>query len=114
MTKGPNLWWSYDGEGSFSALPPGPFLLPAVAIALLFGFVRLFNWERPLTARDALGSIIDSPEYKQAKQEFLQLQAIFIECNRLGNEMDTYQFLRYRHLQQIAWIPGLTRWDYRD
>lgn len=115
MSREPNLWWSYDPEsGGFSALPPGPFLLPALLLALLLSLFRLFRFEKKESARDILGAVVDTAAYKQAKQEYLELQAIFIECNRLGNEMDFYQLGRYRYLQRFKWIPDLIEWDYRD
>lgn len=115
MSREPNLWWSYDSEsGGFSALPPGPFLLPAIVIALVVACFQSFRTEKRVTARQSLGSIVDSPAYQQAKREHARLEAIFIECNRLGNEMDVYELMRYRHLQQIKWVPGIDYWDYRD
>jgi hypothetical protein len=44
MSNNPNLWWVYDNDNkSFSTLPTGPFLLPAIAVILIASaFKQLF------------------------------------------------------------------------
>jgi hypothetical protein len=73
MSQPTNLWWAYDSEnGSFSALPAGPFLLPALIIV---GIVSLFQGlnSRELSPREMFGSIVDTPTWKQRHARYIEL-----------------------------------------
>lgn len=69
----PSLWWAYDeSNGSFSALPATPLIVPAaILLGLLSALSRLFN--PPRTRHEILGFIASSDSYKQAESRYHQL-----------------------------------------
>jgi hypothetical protein len=71
--SGPNLWWVYDDEGgSFSTLPTGPFLVPALiicGIAALFGAGRT----KVATYESKAGDLVNTPEWQAANKRHWKL-----------------------------------------
>ncbi|MGA1024105.1 MAG: hypothetical protein ACO3S8_05400 [Aquiluna sp.] len=74
------LWWVYNSEtGSFSTLPTGPLLLPALlvmAIGALFGFN-----ERTKTFKDVAGNIAKTSEWQAKNYRYQQLVSKFVAVN---------------------------------
>jgi hypothetical protein len=87
----PNLWWAYDGEsGSFSTLPTGPFLLPAIAIVLAATIFRsLFSGAT--TAKEVAGHLSKTKEWQSKYQRYQQLVATFVENNGDISIAETYE-----------------------
>jgi hypothetical protein len=96
MSSGPNLWWVYDSENqSFSALPPGPFLLPVLIFSAIFSLFSS-GGQRVTNLKGVAGHLADTPEWqaKHARYYYLiEKSAKFngdiplqesIELDRLG------------------------------
>lgn len=79
MGNGPNLWWVYDSnDRSFSALPPGPMLVPALffmALAVLFG-----NPKRR-TFKDNAGKLARTPEWQSNYARYQELVKMSVASN---------------------------------
>jgi hypothetical protein len=74
MSNQPSLWWSYDTENqSFGALPAGPFLLPAVFIAVFVGLASSLKDRANHPERVLPQSIASSAEYQQNKRRYYEL-----------------------------------------
>lgn len=69
----PSLWWAYDeSNGSFSALPATPLIIPAAIILSIFSaFHWLFN--PPRTRKQIFGPITQTNYYQQANSRYHQL-----------------------------------------
>lgn len=95
MSKGPNLWWVYDSnDRSFSALPTGPLLVPALIIA---GLAAIWGscFGREHTTESIAGDLVKT-EYWQAKRKRqLELIQRSVDTN---NNLELHE--RYE-LQQI-------------
>ena len=73
MTNRPNLWWAYDPEdGSFSALPASPWLIPAMLLTAVVAVFRILS-RGTLTTFDGHGAAATTPCYIAAKRRWLEL-----------------------------------------
>lgn len=101
MSERTNLWWAYDSEnGSFSALPAGPFLLPAliiVSVASLFGS----GFRRNLSPREMFGNMVDTPAWKQRYARYMEL----IEQDVNGPGLSLGEYAEYRRLKAYVNNP---------
>lgn len=69
----PSLWWAYDeSNGSFSALPATPLIVPA---ALILGVVSALRWifNPPRTREQIVGPIARTAYYQQADLRYHEL-----------------------------------------
>ena len=74
MNDKPSLWWAYDEQSnSFSALPAGPFLLPALLAASVAVVCQKFRRNAVNPKNLISQSIYNSPEYQHAKQRYYYL-----------------------------------------
>ena len=108
MPDRPSLWWSYDSEdNSFSALPAGPFLLPAICIALcVSAFGAIKSWSnRPenVVSRDLLNSY----EYQRMRRRYFELIDKKLENGGLSLQ-DHHELEQLKH---PYWIQSGT-WSY--
>lgn len=79
MGNGPNLWWVYDSDNrSFSALPPGPMLVPALFIMAL---AVLFGGPKRHTFKDNAGKLARTPEWQSRYARYQQLVEMFVASN---------------------------------
>ena len=107
-----NLWWSFDAESrSFSALPAGPALLPALGLYALIGAIQAVknvNWFESKPSR----AFRNLEFYKQDELRYhslLQKRLDFI--NGQGEDWDYYDFKEFKNLQFPAWNQGKP-WDW--
>jgi hypothetical protein len=96
--SGPNLWWVYDNESNkFSALPTGPFFVPALiicSIAALFGAGRT---EVSTFAKRA-GPRALSPEWPAKEKRYWEL--FRKRCERYPEPLDWDEHLELMRLEQ--------------
>lgn len=104
----PNLWWSYDAEnGSFSALPPGPFLLPAIGIFAFVAIVRALRGSGSSERRTVGSTFYESEIYQKDKRRHNYLVQKLVQEGELGlAEHDELW-----RLQHPEWANGLA-WFY--
>jgi len=77
----PNLWWLFDPDSeSFSTLPTGPFMVPAL-ILCLFLYLSKAILEREHTYRSIAGPIAETEEWKRKKERYDELVAAFVASN---------------------------------
>lgn len=73
MNQGPNLWWVYDTEQkSFSTLPTGPFLVPALFICGL-SFLWRSCFDRRHTTETIAGELVNSAYWQAKRNRHLEL-----------------------------------------
>lgn len=108
MSDRPTLWWAYDAEDqSFSALPAGPLLLPALFISLCIGaYSSLRQWTgRP---ENVLGhDFVNSVEYQQMKRRYYELIHKKIE----NGSLELHEEQELQQLKRPYWIKSGT-WSY--
>lgn len=108
MNQQPSLWWAYDTESqSFSALPPGPLLLPAIFIA---AFVALYSHlrDRSEHPENVLPpEIISSDDYQRKKQRYYDL----IHKKVWGDGLTVVEHYELEELKQPWWVESGT-WTY--
>jgi hypothetical protein len=79
MGNGPNLWWVYDSnDRSFSALPPGPMLVPALFIMAL---AVLFGSPRRRTFKHNAGRLAETPEWQSKHARYQELVKMSVASN---------------------------------
>jgi len=108
MPDRPSLWWAYDEEDqSFSALPAGPMLVPALFIAALaFGFDRLKTWASQ--PDNVLGrDFTSTPEYQSMRKRYFEL----INKKHYGPGLETHEQYELEQLKRPYWIQSGT-WSY--
>jgi hypothetical protein len=101
-----NLWWSYDSENGFSALPPGPLLLPAVFI---FAFISIANKlkENASNQENQLSqTFIRSDYYQSKKQRYKDLLE-----KRVNSGLSISEYEEFRRLEHPPWADG-KQWQY--
>jgi hypothetical protein len=94
--SGPNLWWVYDtDENSFSTLPTGPFLVPALFICGLSVVWRSL-FDRQHTIETIAGSLVDNPNWQVKQKRYYELIEILVETNNNLTfiEREEYETLR--------------------
>lgn len=103
-----NLWWAYDGEsGSFSTLPAGPMLLPALGI---FAFVAIAKALKSngLTPKSAIGNAMyNSDLYQKDKARFNYLINKKIQAAKEGVEgLSLAELNELENLRYPSWNGG--------
>jgi hypothetical protein len=103
--SGPNLWWVYDtDEKSFSTLPTGPFLVPALLICGLSVLWRSC-FDRQHTIETIAGSLTDTAYWQAKHKRYMELVYLSAETdNNLEmherhelNKLQTYLNNPYGH-----------------
>ena len=108
-----NLWWSYDPDGgSFSALPAGPMLLPALGVFAIIAVRQAF---KELTASKTKGlgySFINSDYYQSAKrrQDYL-IDKKIDGLKGIGSGLTLGEQTELTNLQHPAFNNG-GRWSF--
>lgn len=108
MSDRPSLWWAYDAEdNSFSALPAGPLLLPALLIAICVNVAgALHSWaNRPerLVSKKLLGS----HKYQRMKHRYYEL----IDKKLDDGGLSLQEHHELEQLKRPYWIKSGT-WSY--
>ena len=105
MKMTPNLWWTYDSEAhSFSSLPTGPFLLPAL---ILLGLSVLWRgtFDRGHTIETVAGNLTGTKYWQEKRNRYSELvrksaeldgQIDYFEQTEL-NELSRYLHNPYGH-----------------
>lgn len=74
----PNLWWVFDSEDqSFSTLPTGPFLAPALIIALAIALYRSIAVKEQ-TFTTIAGYMAETEHWQQHKKRYDELVHKFV------------------------------------
>jgi hypothetical protein len=92
MNQGPNLWWVYDSEQqSFSTLPTGPFLVPALFIC---GLTVLWRscFDRRHTVETIAGKLADTQEWQAKYKRYRELIRISTEKNGDFTLAERYEY----------------------
>lgn len=94
-----NLWWVYDPEDrSFSTLPTGPFLVPAIIIAAI---VSLFTGKRRRrTLADNAGSLAHSPEWQEKYKRYNELVQ-----KKLNSDLELHEIAEFDRIQAYVFNP---------
>lgn len=93
-----NIWWAYDEDnGSFSALPASPLLLPALGLFfLLAAFDKMSNGENAGKVIGNTDRVLEhGPLFEQNKVRFGELIAIM--RRRELNEDETAELYKIQH-----------------
>lgn len=99
----PSLWWVFDAEtDTFSALPTGPFLVPALFICGLVYMGRLLLVRRH-TYESIAGSIAKTSYWKRKKRRYDALVDKAVETN---NHLDYTERLELISLRRYLCDPN--------
>jgi hypothetical protein len=100
--SGPNLWWVYDtDEKSFSTLPTGPFLVPALFICGLSVVWRSF-FDRQYTIETIAGGLTDT-DYWQAKHaRYREIVKRSVDTN---NNLELHERHELKELESYLYNP---------
>lgn len=96
MSTGPNLWWVYNAEDqSFSTLPPGPFLVPAL---LIMGVLSLFGVgrQRVVTVEQLAGPLVNNPSWQRKRKRY---QELIDKSVATGHNLE---YLEYKELDELG------------
>ena len=105
-----NIWWAYDEDnGSFSALPASPLLLPALGLFFLMAvFDKMSNGENAGKVTGSANRVLEyGPLFEQNKARFNQLLAIM--RRRELNEDETAELYKIQH---PPWAEPGEVWTY--
>lgn len=101
MGNGPNLWWVYDSDnGSFSTLPTGPMLLPAL---LVMGLAALFSSRpRTKTFKENAGKLARTPEWQAKHARYQELVRMYVSSN---GDLELEELNELRLLEKYLYNP---------
>jgi hypothetical protein len=102
MNQGPNLWWVYDtDEKSFSTLPTGPFLVPALFIAGLSVLWRsCFNQRH--TIETMAGKLVDTAYWQAQRKRYSELVQRSVDTN---NNLELHERHELKKLEDYLYNP---------
>lgn len=98
----PNLWWAYDeDDASFSTLPTGPFLVPALFIA---GIAVLWQtcFYRHKTLETVAGHVSKTDEWQRKRKRYDELTDKLAATN---NNLELSEHYELRQLQEYLYNP---------
>lgn len=108
MSNQPSLWWTYDPDNqSFGALPPGPFLLPAVFIAVFVGLISSIGRSVNKPENVLPANIVNSDDYQRKKQRYYEL----IDKKVWGEGLTLGEHTELEELRRPWWVESGT-WSY--
>lgn len=105
-----NIWWAYDEDnGSFSALPASPLLLPALGLFFLMAvFDKMGNGENAGKVTGNTDRVLEyGPLFEENKARFKELIAIIRQ--RELNEDETAELYKIQH---PPWAEPGEVWTY--
>jgi len=105
-----NIWWAYDEDnGSFSALPASPLLLPAIGLFFLLAvFDKMSSGENAGKVTGSANRVLEyGPLFEQNKARFNQLLTIM--RRRELNEDEKSELHRIQH---PPWAGPGELWTY--
>lgn len=98
----PTLWWVFDNENqSFSTLPTGPLLAPALLLCFVLYFSRRIL-EKKATYESVAGEIAQTSHWQQKKDEYDRLVEKRVTTN---NNLDYYELIELRKLEKYLRNP---------
>lgn len=98
----PNLWWVFDSESNtFSTLPTGPFLVPALIFCGLFYFAR-FLVQKHHTHETIAEDLAETWQWKEKKRRYDEL---IIKSVETFNNLDFYELAELRQLEAYLSNP---------
>jgi hypothetical protein len=100
---GGNLWWVYNPEDqSFSTLPTGPFLVPALIIATVFSLFRSWRDPKLVNFKQAAGKISESNEWQFKHARYRELSRRFVND---PDALDYTELSELRRLESYLYNP---------
>ena len=105
-----NIWWAYDeSNGSFSALPASPLLLPAIGIFFLLAvFERMAENDRSKEILKPAREVkVNMSLHESNRQRYYQLLEI-IKVRPLNEDEDSEMY----QLQHPPWSDPGEVWTY--
>ena len=105
-----NIWWAYDEDnGSFSALPASPLLLPAIGLFFLLAmFDKMSNGENAGKVTGSASRVLEyGPLFEQNKARFNQLLAIMRR-----RELSEDERSELHRIQHPPWAEPGELWTY--
>lgn len=102
MSTGPNLWWVYNAEDqSFSTLPTGPFLVPAL---LIMGVLSLFGVgrRRVVTVEELAGPLAKDPSWQQKRKRY---QELIDKSVATGHDLEVHEIFELHRLGKYLHNP---------
>jgi hypothetical protein len=100
--NGPNLWWVYDtDEKSFSTLPTGPFLVPALFICGLSVLWRSC-FDRRQTLEIIVGEIANTEYWQIKRKRQLELNKRVSDTN---NNIELYERCELEEIERYLYNP---------
>lgn len=108
-----NLWWSFDADNnSFSALPAGPALLPALGVFAVIAAVQSIRSALTPRPNHPGGSFMMSEAYQEMKQRQDYLIAKKIDgIQGIGEGLTLGEQTELTNLQRPSWANGDT-WSF--
>lgn len=98
----PMLWWVLDEQtDSFSTLPTGPFLVPALIIYGLILLARSTCY-RQVTVKTIAGSLSDTTYWKQKKRRYDELVQ---KSAATDNNLSYYEMTELKKLESYLYNP---------
>ena len=98
-----NLWWAYEAEsGTFSPLPPGPFLLPALIIAITHHLIRSSLSKRRSIDGLADANLKSNPAWIEKRERYRYLVNTSVSP---GHELTLADLKEMRELKQFLHDP---------
>ena len=108
MADRPSLWWSYNAEdNSFSALPAGPLLLPALFIAVCVNAVGALSAWANRPERIISNDLLRSRDYQRMRERYYEL----IDKRLENGELELHEHHELEQLKRPYWIKSGT-WTY--
>lgn len=98
----PMLWWVLDEDtNSFSTLPTGPFLVPAL---IIYGLILLARSTcfKPATLDAVAGSLISTKYWKEKRKRYDELTTKSAETN---NNLSYFEMIELRKLEDYLHNP---------
>lgn len=102
MSNGPNLWWVYNAEDqSFSTLPTGPFLVPAL---LIMGVLSLFGVgrQRVVTVEELAGPLTKDPAWQRKRKRY---QELIDKSVATGHNLEYFEYKELHELGRYLHNP---------
>lgn len=92
----PNLWWVFDSETkSFSTLPVGPVLTPAILLCCILYISKLILRSEP-SYESRAGALASTQEWKEKRDRFYHLIQRRVDTN---NDLTVKEMIEYRELE---------------
>ena len=102
MSSGPNLWWIFDSENdSFTTLPTGPFMVPALFLCAFLYFTKAIV-AREHTIESIAGDLVHNDYWKAQKQRY---DYLVIKSTRSSESLQMHEYAELKRLEKYLMNP---------